>query len=157
MTILLYLPDVPIAQPFAIVFGSPHGAAIGTVLSWFLGVGPGIAMMAALAALIALPLLRAYHPPGVTLAMYPPLLHPGLWFAVQVVLPFCRTDEPAAARLATIPCAAPNRDRPNSSLTVGGETSERWSDDSSRKRGFHHRLSPPRESQASGRWLPHPC
>jgi hypothetical protein len=35
-----------------------------------------------------LPLLRAYHPPGVALAMYPPLLHPGVWFAVQVVLPF---------------------------------------------------------------------
>ncbi|HEY4114391.1 MAG TPA: hypothetical protein VGM17_10065, partial [Rhizomicrobium sp.] len=43
---------------------------------------------AALTALIVLPLVRAYHPPGVALAMYPALLHPGLWFAVQVVLPF---------------------------------------------------------------------
>ncbi len=88
MTILVYLPDVAIAQPFAIVIGSTLGAAIGTVLAVLLGGGPAIAMVAALTALIALPLLRAYHPPGVALAMYPALLHPGLWFAVQVVLPF---------------------------------------------------------------------
>ena len=88
MTILLYLPDVAIAQPFAIVVGSTLGAAIGTVLSLVFGFGPAIAMVAALTALIVLPLLRAYHPPGVALAMYPALLHPGLWFAVQVVLPF---------------------------------------------------------------------
>jgi CBS-domain-containing membrane protein len=54
MTILLYVPDVSIAQPFAIVFGSALGAAIGTVLSLFLSFGPGIAMMAALTASIAL-------------------------------------------------------------------------------------------------------
>jgi CBS domain-containing membrane protein len=88
MTILVYLPDVAIAQPFAIVVGSTLGAAIGTVLALLLGVGPVIAIVAALTALIVLPMLRAYHPPGVALAMYPALLHPGLWFAVQVVLPF---------------------------------------------------------------------
>jgi hypothetical protein len=54
------------------------------VLSLFLGFGPAIAMVAALTAFVALPLLRAYHPPGVTLAMYPALLHPGVWFAVQL-------------------------------------------------------------------------
>ena len=32
MTILVYLPDVAVAQPFAIVFGSTLGAATGTVL-----------------------------------------------------------------------------------------------------------------------------
>jgi hypothetical protein len=47
MTILVYLLDVAIAQPFAIVFGSTLGAAIGTVLSSFLGFGPAIAMVAA--------------------------------------------------------------------------------------------------------------
>lgn len=42
MTILLYLPDVSIAQHFAIVAGSSLGAAIGTMLSWCLGfVGGG--------------------------------------------------------------------------------------------------------------------
>lgn len=88
MTILLYLPNVSIAQPFAIVCGSVLGSAIGTVLTLLLGFGPGIAILAALIALTTLPLLRAYHPPGVALAMYPPLLHPALWFAAEVVLPF---------------------------------------------------------------------
>jgi CBS-domain-containing membrane protein len=88
MTILLYLPGVAIAQPFAIVFGSVLGAATGTVVALLLGSGPGVAMAAALAAVIVLPLLRAFHPPGVALAMYPALLHPGPWFAVEVVLPF---------------------------------------------------------------------
>jgi CBS-domain-containing membrane protein len=88
MSILLYLPSVSIAQPFAIVCGSVLGAAIGTVGSMFLGVGPGVAIVAALTALIVLPLLRAFHPPGIALAMYPALLHPGPWFALQVVLPF---------------------------------------------------------------------
>jgi CBS-domain-containing membrane protein len=102
MTILLYLSDVSIAQPFAIVFGSTLGAAIGTVLGWFLGFGPGVAVLAALTALIALPLLRAYHPPGVALAMYPPLLHPGLWFAVQVVLPFTLVAVISAALMSRL-------------------------------------------------------
>jgi CBS-domain-containing membrane protein len=102
MTILLYLPNVSIAQPFAIVVGSALGAAIGTALSLFLGVGPGIAMMAALTALIVLPLVRAYHPPGVALAMYPPLLHPGLWFAVQVVLPFTLVAVISAALMSRL-------------------------------------------------------
>ncbi len=102
MTILLYLPDVPIAQPFAIVLGSALGAALGTVLSLFLGFGPSIATVAALTALIVLPLLRAYHPPGVALAMYPPLLHPGLWFAVQVVLPFTLVAVISAALMSRL-------------------------------------------------------
>ena len=88
MSILLYLPSVSLAQPFAVVGGSVLGAAIGTVLSMFFGFGPGVAMMAALTAVIALPLLRVFHPPGVALAMFPALLHPEPWFAVQVVLPF---------------------------------------------------------------------
>jgi CBS domain-containing membrane protein len=102
MTILVYLPNVAIAQPFAIVFGSTLGAAIGTVLSLFLGFGPGIAMVAALTALIALPLLRANHPPGVALAMFPALLHPGLWFAVQVVLPFTLVAVISAALMSRL-------------------------------------------------------
>ena len=75
-TILLYLPDVSIAQPFAIVVGSTVGTAIGTLLSVLFGFGAATAALAALAALIVLPLLRAYHPPGVALALYPALLHP---------------------------------------------------------------------------------
>lgn len=102
MTILLYLPDVAIAQPFAIVVGSTLGAAIGTALSLVLGFGPAVAMVAALTALIALPLLRAFHPPGVALAMFPALLHPGAWFAVQVVLPFTLVAVISAALMSRL-------------------------------------------------------
>jgi CBS domain-containing membrane protein len=167
MTILLYLPDVWIAQPFAIVFGSILGAAIGTVLSLFLGFGPGVAMMAVLTALITLPLLRAYHPPGVALAMYPPLLHPGLWFAIQVVLPFTLVAVISAARMSRLvhswpqlSCTAPNRDRPNASLTAGGETGERWVGRIIRKRGsiggFRIHENRPKK-QSKRRLLFHPC
>lgn len=88
LTILLYLPEVSIAQPVAVVAGCTAGAAIGTVLQVCLGVGATTAAVGAVAALIVLPLLRIYHPPGVALAMYPALLHPGIWFALRVVLPF---------------------------------------------------------------------
>jgi CBS-domain-containing membrane protein len=88
MSMLLYLPSVPVAQPFAIVCGSVFAAAIGTALSMFLGFGPGVALVAALTALVLLPLLRAFHPPAIALAMIPALLHPGPWFALRVVLPF---------------------------------------------------------------------
>jgi CBS-domain-containing membrane protein len=88
LTILVYQPNVPIAQPIAVACGSLFGAAIGTVLSVLLGFGPGIALLAAFIAMIILPLLRVFHPPGVALAMCPALLHSGAWFAILVVLPF---------------------------------------------------------------------
>jgi CBS-domain-containing membrane protein len=88
LTILVYQPNVSIAQPIAVVCGSFLGAAIGTVLSALLGFGPGVALLAALTAMIMLPLLRVFHPPGVALAMCPALLHCGAWFAILVVLPF---------------------------------------------------------------------
>ncbi|MFK4727385.1 CBS-domain-containing membrane protein [Bradyrhizobium niftali] len=88
VTILVHQPNVPIAQPIAVVFGSVFGAAIGTVFSVLLGLGPGTALLAALTAMIILPLLRVFHPPAVALAMCPALLHSGTWFAIQVVLPF---------------------------------------------------------------------
>jgi hypothetical protein len=88
LTILVYQPNVSIAQPIAVVGGSPFGAAIGTVLSVLLGFGPGVALLAALSAMILLPLLRVFHSPGVALAMCPALLHSGAWFAILAVLPF---------------------------------------------------------------------
>ena len=87
-SILLYLPQVSIARPLAIVVGCTFGAAIGTVASLVIGFGPGVAVLAAFVALIALHWGRVYHPPGVALAMYASLLHPGLWFPVEIVLPF---------------------------------------------------------------------
>jgi CBS-domain-containing membrane protein len=86
--ILAYLPEVAIAQPLAVVCGSVAGAVIGTGLTMVIGFGPDVAMLAALSATIVLPLLRILHPPGIALAMYPALLHPDAWFAIQVVLPF---------------------------------------------------------------------
>jgi CBS-domain-containing membrane protein len=101
-SILLYLPRVPIAQPTAIVAGCTLGAAIGTMLSLLLGFGPDIAVLGALAALMTLPLVRAYHPPGVALAMYAPLLHPGLWFPVEIVLPFTLCAVGSAALMSRL-------------------------------------------------------
>jgi len=88
LTILVYQPSVSIAQPIAVVCGSLLGTAIGTLLSALLGFGPTVALVAALTAMIMLPLLRIFHPPGVALAMCPALLHCGAWFAILVVLPF---------------------------------------------------------------------
>lgn len=102
ISILLYLPQVSIAQPVAIVAGCTLGAVIGTVLSLIMGFGPGIAVLGALITLITLPLLRVYHPPGVALAMYAPLLHPGLGFPVEVVLPFALAAVISAAVMSRL-------------------------------------------------------
>lgn len=88
LSILLNLSDVPIAQPTAIVAGSTLGAALGTVLAMALGASPWVAALGAVLSIAVLIALRIYHPPGIALAMYPALLHPGTWFAVAVVLPF---------------------------------------------------------------------
>jgi CBS domain-containing membrane protein len=83
---ILVLPNTPVAQPVAVVCGSVLGAATGTVFSLVLGSGAGVAMLAALTAMIMLPLLRVFHPPGTALAMCPALLHLGPWFALEVSL-----------------------------------------------------------------------
>jgi hypothetical protein len=61
------------------------GATIGTSLGLLVGFGPSVAILAALTAVIMLPLLRVFHPPGTALAMCPALLHSGAWFPVDVV------------------------------------------------------------------------
>jgi CBS-domain-containing membrane protein len=88
LTIMVYLPNAPVARPVAVVCGSVFGAAIGTVLSLFLGVGADVATLAAVTTMVLLPLARVFHPPGVALAMCPALLHLGLRFPIEVVLPF---------------------------------------------------------------------
>jgi CBS domain-containing membrane protein len=102
LTILVYLPGVTVAQPLAVVCGSVAGAALGTGLSALLGFGPGVAMLAALSAAIVLPSLRIFHPPGIALAMYPALLHPGPLFAVEVVLPFTLAAVTSAALMSRL-------------------------------------------------------
>jgi CBS-domain-containing membrane protein len=88
LAILLYLPNGRISQPPAVVCGSVLGAAIGTALTALLGANAGTAVGAAVAAMLILCALDVFHPPGVALAMYPPLLRPGWLFSLEVVLPF---------------------------------------------------------------------
>ena len=102
LTIIAYLPEVAIAQPLAVVCGSVAGAAIGTGLSLLLGFGPDVAVPAALGAMIALPLMRIFHPPGVALAMYPALLHAGALFPLEVVLPFALAAVLSASLLSRL-------------------------------------------------------
>jgi HPP family len=91
------------------VCGSLLGAAIGTVLSVLVGFSPGVASLAALTAMIMLPLLRVFHPPGVASAMCPALLHCGAWFAILVVLPFTLAAVISCAVLSRLQLAAITR------------------------------------------------
>lgn len=111
LTILLVLPDASIAQPYALIAGSVTGAALGTVLSIYHR-GPVVAIVAAFLAFAVLNLMRSYHPPGVALAMYPPLLHAGLWFPVAVVLPFTTVAVASAALLSRMVKSWPQYPKP---------------------------------------------
>ena len=99
LTILMLLPDATIAQPYALITGSVVGAAVGTGISFF-GSGLGVAVLAMIVAFVVISLIHAYHPPGVALAIYPVLLHPGHWFPLLVVLPFTVLAVASAAALS---------------------------------------------------------
>jgi CBS-domain-containing membrane protein len=101
LTILLGLPKAPVAQPYALIAGSVVGASVGTLLSLF-SRGSLMAILAAVAAFGIINLIHAYHPPGVALAMYPLLLHPGHWFPLTVVLPFTLVAAGSAALLSRL-------------------------------------------------------
>ena len=99
LTILMLLPDTPVAQPYALIVGSVCGAAVGTGASFF-GSGLGMAVLAMIAAFVVISLIHAYHPPGVALASIPVLLHPGHWFPLLVVLPFTVAAVGSAAAMS---------------------------------------------------------
>lgn len=99
LTILMLLPDAPVAQPYALIPGSVCGAAVGTAFS-FLGSGLGMAVLAMIAAFVIISLIHAYHPPGVALASIPVLLRPGYWFPLLVVLPFTAAAVGSAAMMS---------------------------------------------------------
>ena len=101
LTILIDLPQAPVAQPYALVAGSVVGASVGTLLSLF-SRGSFMAILAAVLAFGIINLIHAYHPPGVALAMYPLLLHPGHWFPLSVVLPFTVLAAGSAALLSKL-------------------------------------------------------
>jgi CBS domain-containing membrane protein len=99
LSILLLLPQSPIAQPIPVIFGSTFGASIGTVMALEVH-GPVYAVIAAAIVLLLLSRIRIYHPPGVALSMYPLLLHPGWLFPLVVVLPFTIVAVLSAALLS---------------------------------------------------------
>lgn len=101
LSILLLLPDSAIAQPYALVAGSVVGTSVGTIMSLF-AQGVGMAVLAAVIAFAVINLIHAYHPPGVALAIYPLLLHPGHWFPLLVVLPFALIAVGSAALLSRL-------------------------------------------------------
>jgi CBS-domain-containing membrane protein len=51
LTILMLLPDTPVAQPYALIVGSVCGAAVGTGVSLF-GSGLGMAVLAMISAFV---------------------------------------------------------------------------------------------------------
>lgn len=99
LSILLRLPEAEIAQPYALIVGSVAGAAVGTLFS-LVARNLGMAVLAAVAAFVVINLIRAYHPPGVALALYPLLLPTGHWFPLAVVLPFTVVAVASAAVLS---------------------------------------------------------
>ncbi len=104
MTILIFLPEVPMAQPGPVIIGSVCGAGIGTAVAEF-GHGAVYAAAAASICVIVLPLLRILHPPAIAMSMLPLLLHPGFWFPLAVVLPVTCALVLSAALLSRIPGA----------------------------------------------------
>lgn len=101
LSVLIDLPEAPVAQPYAVVAGSVVGASVGTLLSLF-SHGSLMAIFAAVLAFGIINLIHAYHPPGVALAMYPLLLHLGHWFPLSVVLPFTVIAAGSAALLSRL-------------------------------------------------------
>jgi len=87
LSVLLYLPEQPVAQPVPVIVGSTVAAGLGTLVALVVH-GPLPAAQLAGALLWLWPRLGIYHPPALALSMFPLLLHPGPWFAVAVVLPF---------------------------------------------------------------------
>ena len=87
LSIIHLLPEHPISQPYAVIVGSVTGAGIGAWSTLF-GHGAIVAASAAAIAFVCMHLIRAYHPPGVALALYAALMHPSVWFPLVIVLPF---------------------------------------------------------------------
>jgi CBS-domain-containing membrane protein len=99
LTILMLLPDAPVAQPYALIAGSVCAAAVGTGFS-LLGSSLIMAVLAMICAFFIISSIHAYHPPGVALASIPVLLHTGHWFPVAVVLPFTAAAVVSAAGMS---------------------------------------------------------
>lgn len=120
LSILVLLPDVGLAQPYPVVVGSTLGAGIGSAIS-LAGHGPLLAGCAGATALVVLVSVRAYHPPGVALSLYPLLLHPSPWFAFEIVLPFTVIAVASASICSRVFSSWPGYPRAVSTAFVGIE------------------------------------
>jgi CBS-domain-containing membrane protein len=118
LTILILLPDAPVAQPYAVICGSVVGAAVGTAFGFF-GRGVAMAVLAMIAALVVINLIHAYHPPGVALAMIPVLLKPGPWFSLSVVFPFAAVAVLSAAAMSKWNSGWPAYPKPLRNSAIG--------------------------------------
>ena len=119
LSILLLLPQSPIAQPIPVIVGSTLGAGIGNVAAMAVH-GPFFAVAAAAVTLLILSRLRVYHPPGVALSMYPLLLYPGHLFPVVVVLPFTSITVMSSALLSRRFATWPRYPIPLDASATGG-------------------------------------
>ena len=63
LTILMLWPDLPIAQPYALIAGSVTAAFVGTGASLF-GHDRGIAALAMVVAFVMMSLIHAHHLQG---------------------------------------------------------------------------------------------
>ncbi|MEM3857741.1 MAG: HPP family protein [Thermoprotei archaeon] len=86
-TIILFIPSANLAQPYPVIVGSTIGATLGDALSLFEH-GPIWAALAAALSAFVMNAVKAYHPPGVALSLYPLLLRPPVSFPLTTVLPF---------------------------------------------------------------------
>lgn len=118
LSLLHLMPDAPISQPYAVVVGSVAGAAVGTLI----GYGPWLAGASAALAFVVIHLLRAYHPPGVALALYPSLLHTHRLFPLRVVLPFTLVAVGSAALFSRL-----GSNWPKYPLPLGNRAPAPWS------------------------------
>lgn len=128
LSILLLLPQSPIAQPIPVVVGSTLGAGIGSVAALSVH-GPFFAVAVAAITLLILSRFRIYHPPGVALSMYPLLLHPGHLFSVVVVLPFTTVAVVSSALLSRRFASWPRYPLPLDDPAPGTTTESRAAED----------------------------
>ena len=129
LSILLLLPQSPIAQPIPVIFGSSLGAGIGSLAAIAVH-GPAFSVASAAVTLLILSRLRVYHPPGVALAMYPLLLRPGHLFPMVVVLPFTIVAVTSSALLSRRFASWPRYPIPLDAPAMGGNASKMADDPS---------------------------
>jgi CBS domain-containing membrane protein len=99
LSLIVSLPQQPVAQPLPVVLGGTIGAAVGSLMALW-GHGPILAAVAALIVFVILPPLGLYFPPAVALGIFPLLVKTTPWFPLLSVLPFTLIAVGSAAMLS---------------------------------------------------------